>query len=156
MEIFVLRSAMGFDDNKQQWKYQTPDGQKNSLNPDVIKKSISQDMYEKHMHFVKGLREMTRSDRIIMMLLFVIELFSPDRAGLLDTALVARGQEKYSAWLRAYLDAAGPVSEARQLYPRLLLTLRDVRSLGEESAMIASKLDVDKLDPLLREVFNMS
>ncbi|XP_041368868.1 nuclear hormone receptor HR96-like [Gigantopelta aegis] len=156
MEIFVLRSAMGFDDNKQQWKYKTADGQKNSLDPDVIKKSISKDMYLKHMHFVKCLREMTRSDRVIMVLLFIIELFSPDRHGLVNKLTVSQGQEKYSMWLKAYLESVNSVFEAHQLYPKLLLMLRDVRSLGEESAMIASKLDIGKLDPLLREVFSMS
>lgn len=156
MEIMVLRSAMGFDSRAMQWKVKSTAGAgEKRLDPTVIQKNLGTGMYVEHVKFIRSLNELTRANKTIMTLLFVIELFSSDRPNLIHKDLVSKGQEKFSTWLRAYLESQVPVGEARSLYPKLLMKLLDVRSLGESSAQLASHLDITRLEPLLVEVFNL-
>lgn len=159
MEIMVLRSVMGFDAQAMAWKVRGGTGQtdkirETKLSPEMIK-SMDTGMYSDHVKFVMSLNQLTRANKTILTLLFVIELFSSDRPSLKNKELVAKGQEKFSTWLQAYLESIYPVSEARQLYPKLLMKLLDVRSLGESSAQLASHLDITRLEPLLVEIFSL-
>lgn len=156
MEIMVLRSAMGFDSRAMQWKLKSnAGGNEKRIDPTVIQKNLGTGMYVEHVKFIRSLNELTQANKTIMTLLFVIELFSSDRPNLINKDLVSKGQEKFSTWLRAYLESQIPVGEARILYPKLLMKLLDVRSLGESSAQLASHLDITRLEPLLVEVFNL-
>ena len=159
MEIMVLRSVMGFDAQAMAWKVRGGSAQTNKiceskLSPEMIK-TMDTHMYSDHVKFVMSLNQLTRANKTILTLLFVIELFSSDRPCLKNKELVAKGQEKFSTWLQAYLESIYPVSEARQLYPKLLMKLLDVRSLGESSAQLASHLDITRLEPLLVEIFSL-
>lgn len=159
MEIMVLRSVMGFDAQAMAWKVRGGSAQTNSicetkLSPEMIK-SMDTSMYSDHVKFVMSLNQLTKANKTILTLLFVIELFSSDRPSLKNKELVAKGQEKFSTWLQAYLESIYPVNEARQLYPKLLMKLLDVRSLGESSAQLASHLDITRLEPLLVEIFSL-
>ncbi|KAK3095366.1 hypothetical protein FSP39_013806 [Pinctada imbricata] len=157
MEIMVLRSAMGFDSKNMAWNVKGASQntlKEMKLSPDMIK-AVDSGIYMEHVRFVMSLNELTRANKTILTLLFVIELFSSDRPSLKNKELVSKGQEKFSAWLKAYLESIYPLSEARQLYPRLLIKLLDVRSLGESSAQLASHLDITRLEPLLVEIFSL-
>lgn len=149
-----LRSASSMDKKKLSWVFQSQDGQGN-LKTDVLH-SLGEKGFSNHMNFVCSLRQLCECDPIIMILLFVIELFSPDRANLTNKILVSRAQEKFSLWMKLYVESKYPLSEARVLYPKLLMKLTDVRSLGEHSSQMASQLDVSRMEPLLVEVFNLS
>lgn len=156
MEILVLRSAMGFDPNNQGWKLkQVQDMKEHKLDPSIIKEQLGTGMYVEHVKFVKSIHQLTLSNRTIMTLMFVIEIFSPDRPNLKNVEAVNKAQEKFTQWLRIYLESIMPVSEAQSLYPKLLMKLLDVRNLGESSAQLASHLDITKLEPLLIEVFSL-
>ncbi|XP_048747470.2 nuclear hormone receptor HR96-like isoform X4 [Ostrea edulis] len=159
MEIMVLRSVMGFDAQAMAWKVRGASMQSNNicesnLSPEMIK-TMDTGVYSEHVKFVMSLNQLTKANKTILTLLFVIELFSSDRPSLKNKELVAKGQEKFSTWLQAYLESIYPVSEARQLYPKLLMKLLDVRSLGESSAQLASHLDITRLEPLLVEIFSL-
>lgn len=158
MEIMVLRSAMGFDMSQHQWKVrETTENQarEHNMDPRIIQEQLGQSMYREHVKFVTSLHQLTRSDRTIMTLLFVIELFSPDRANLGNKESIGEAQEKFTYWLQCYLKSIMPANEAKSLYPKLIVKLLDVRNLGESSAKLASHLDIKKLEPLLIEVFNL-
>ena len=156
MEIMVLRSAMGFDPQKLQWKIKQQETvQEHGLDPKIIKEQLGQSMYTDHIQFVTSLHQLTRSNSTIMTLLFVIEIFAPDRPNIVSKEEIMRAQEKFTMWLRLYLESVMPVIEARSLYPKLLGKLADVRQLGESSSKLASHLDITKLEPLLVEVFNL-
>ncbi|KAL5021810.1 hypothetical protein ScPMuIL_000965 [Solemya velum] len=159
MEILVLRSAMGFNKQSSVWQFKTAAASKEEkikLDPSVIAKNLGQSMYADHISFVKSLHELTQSNSTIMTLLFIIELFSSDRPNLQDKDAVSEGQEKFSYWLKLYLESIYPRNEAKNVYPKLLLKLLDVRNLGEFSASMASQLDVSKMEPLLVEIFSLT
>lgn len=154
MEIFVLRSAMGFDSQEGKWKFKDSLG-KGSLDPSIIAETLGSSMFSSHIRFLFSIKELTNGDRLILLLLFIIELFSSDRPNLTNKEMVSKSQEKYSEWLKKYLDSIFPPIHARSLYPRLLMKLLDVRNLGEASAQLASQLDISRMEPLLVEVFNL-
>ncbi|XP_005089191.1 ecdysone receptor isoform X2 [Aplysia californica] len=159
MEMFVLRSAMGFDAKSNAWKFKVQQGNidqgEGKLDSGVINNTLGSSMFMQHMMFVRQIQEITKSDRIILMLLFIIQLMSPDRPNLGDKRSVSQSQERHSMWLKAYLESQHSVEEAGQLYPLLLLKLQDVRSLGAESCQLAAHLDINNLEPLLVEVFDL-
>ncbi|CAG5116546.1 unnamed protein product, partial [Candidula unifasciata] len=161
MEMFVLRSAMGFDSSHNAWKFKvqqtgSPDGPKveGKLDSSVIN-TLGSSMFMQHIQFVRQLQEVSDKNRTVLMLLFIIELMSPDRANLIDKQKVSQCQERHSMWLKAYLESIHTVAEAKVLYPKLLVKLLDVRNLGEESCQMTSSLDITNLEPLLVEVFDL-
>ncbi|XP_033757190.1 nuclear hormone receptor HR96-like [Pecten maximus] len=155
MEIMVLRSAMGFDSSQMGWKVKGQSMGEKTIGPQMIQNTLGNGMYIEHIKFVMSLNQLTQANKTIMTLLFVIELFSSDRPNVKNKELVSQGQEKFSTWLKAYLESLHPLTEARSLYPKLLMKLLDVRSLGESSAQMAAHLDITRLEPLLVEVFSL-
>ncbi|KAK3584336.1 hypothetical protein CHS0354_017506 [Potamilus streckersoni] len=156
MEILVLRSAMGYDMKMNKWKIKDNEiGKEYKLDPHMIQNALGQNMYSEHVRFVTSLHHLTQSNKTVMTLLFVIELFSADRPNIQNKELVSKTQEKFSMWLKAYLESIYSVNEARQLYPKLLVKLLDVRNLGEFSSQLAASLDITKLEPLLIEIFSL-
>ncbi|CAL1526425.1 unnamed protein product [Lymnaea stagnalis] len=163
MEMFVLRSAMGFDSKNNGWKFRmqqnagtdTPKVE-GKVDSTVINNTLGSSMFVQHINFVKQLQEVSNKDRTVLMLLFIIELMSPDRANLCDKRKVSQCQERHSMWLKAYLESVHTVAEAKAIYPKLLLKLLDVRNLGEESCQMAAHLDITNLEPLLVEVFDLN
>ncbi|CAG5131151.1 unnamed protein product [Candidula unifasciata] len=161
MEMFVLRSAMGFDSKNNGWKFKfqqssepnAPKGE-GKLDSTVIN-TLGSSMFMQHMNFVRQLQEISGNNRTVLMLLFIIDLMSPDRANLTDKQKVSQSQERHSLWLKAYLESVHTVAEAKVIYPKLLVKLLDVRDLGEESCHMASTLDITNLEPLLVEVFDL-
>lgn len=156
MEIMVLRSAMGIDPEHFKWNVKhSQDATEHKIDPSIIKEQLGMTMYNEHVKFVKGLHQLTNSNRTIMTLLFVIGIFTPERANLGNKDGVVIAQEKYRGWLLQYLESIMPVSKARKLCSDLLMKLLEVRNIGESSAKLAANLDITKLEPLLIEVFNL-
>lgn len=159
MEMFVLRSAMAFDLKKGGWKYraqqQSGSVTEGHVNAQTLNSNLGNKMYSDHMTFIMSIHQLTNGDRIVLMLLFVIGLMAADRSNLVNKALVSQAQEKFSMWLRAYLESIHTIAEAQVLYPKLMMKLIDVRHLGEASSQLAATLDISRLEPLLVEVFDL-
>jgi hypothetical protein len=156
MEIMVLGSAIGFDPKNHMWKVkQMQDTKERYIDPSIIKEQLCTGMYTEHMKFVKTLHQLTMSNNTIMTLMFVIEIFSPDRPNVKNLEAITQARGKFTHWLQMYLESIMPLCEARTLYQKLLMMLLDVRNLGESGAKLASHLDITKLEPLLIEVFDL-
>lgn len=156
MEILVLRSAVGYDPTDQKWKVRLQQAAiEHNIDPAIINEQLGFSMYQDHVKLVKSLHELTQSNAIVMILMFVIQIFTPDRPNLKNIEAVTNAQHKFMLWLRSYLESIMPVKEAKTLFPKLLLKLLDIRCLGESGAKLVSNLDISKLEPLLIEVFSL-
>lgn len=93
--------------------------------------------------------------RLACLLLFLVDLFSPDRAGLSGAcrAQVSLAQERYLILLKRYLEARCDHERARSLLPALLSALGDVRRLSEHLTRLAMRIDWSNVEPLLMEMF---
>ena len=65
MEMFVLRSAMGFDTQKGMWKYraQPQDGRvmEGKLDPTSMQNTLGMKMFTDHMDFVRSIHQLSNS-----------------------------------------------------------------------------------------------
>jgi len=114
-------------------------------------------LFEEHMKFVRSLAIDLRADETTLILLLVISLFSPDRAsesGRRD--LVSAQQEFYSSVLQQYVVSRHPIAVARVMFPRLLMKLTDIRNLNEEHSHVLLKVNPEGIQPLMKEVLDLS
>lgn len=70
-------------------------------------------MYLDYVKFVMSLNQFTKVNKIILILLFVIELFLSDRLSFKNKELVVKGQEKFFIWFQVYLEFIYFVNEVR-------------------------------------------
>jgi hypothetical protein len=114
-------------------------------------------LFEEHMKFVRSLAVDLGADETTLILLLVISLFSPDRAGEAGRRdLISAQQEFYSALLQSYVGSRYPAAVARALFPRLLMKLTDIRNLNEEHSHVLLKVNPEGIQPLMKEVLNLS
>ena len=100
------------------------------LSAEDLRPLIRSDLFEKHMAFVRSIKELD-VDEASIMLLSVIVLLTPDRPGLSDSQAVSAEQERYLVLLRNYMNWRFGESAAAHIYPKLLLKLPDLRELAE-------------------------
>ncbi|KAI1293538.1 Vitamin D3 receptor B [Halotydeus destructor] len=100
------------------------------LTANDLKPLVNQDLYEKHMTFIKSIKSMD-IDEVCIILLTVIVLLSPDRTSLSNCRAVSQAQERYLMLLRSYMTWRFGHSVAAILYPKLLLKMPDLRELAE-------------------------
>ena len=95
------------------------------------------------------------ADRLAMLILFLVELFSSDRVGLRDRDRVALAQDKYSSVLKRYVESRVTHERAKVLFPQLLLALMPSRRVAERLTRIATQIDWSNVEPLLLEMFSL-
>lgn len=155
METLVLRSAIQYDPNIGGFAVEdVTSNQRKDLKMSIISQGMGEELYTEHMKFITSFNTVAKWDKPTMILVMIINLFSPDRPDLKETAIVAQAQEKYFFLLQAYLRSKYSLYEARSIYPRLLIKLTDVRTYGEISAQQVSQAKTNQMEPLLREIFS--
>ncbi|XP_064633827.1 oxysterols receptor LXR-alpha-like isoform X2 [Lineus longissimus] len=164
MEVMILRGALKFDMVALSFKFSQAQGSEvaaGQINSKLIEKNLGKadspaGQYNGDaVQFFMSLNELVGGDKTAILLLLVIELFSPDRANLEGKIKVEAAQEQYSYLLQLHIQSKYPPEEARILYPKLLMKLVEVRELGELSSKAASRLDIQSVEPLLVEVFSL-
>ena len=116
---------------------------------------VTKDMVSEHLKFIKSFNAVAKWDKPTMVLAMIVNLFSSDRADLINRDVVARAAERYALLLQCYLKSIYRAREARSLYPQLLLTLSKVRSYGAISAQHMVRVTLSDLEPLMREMFSI-
>jgi Ligand-binding domain of nuclear hormone receptor len=157
IELLILRSVITFDAEKQHFLDPVDSEETSAMKLEQLEKAeTGLGLFDDHMRFVRTLAVDLRADETTLILLLVISLFSPDRDNLEHKDLVAAEQERYSMLLRAYLESVHPLSAARVVYPRLLMTLTDIRNLNEEHSQVLLKVNPEGIQPLMKEVLDLS
>lgn len=156
METLVLRSAIQYDPEIDGFSIEeTASKTKKGIKISMIGSALGEELLQEHKKFITSFNTVAKWDKPTMILAMIINLFSPDRPGLQNKALVTEAEEKYSLLLQAYLRSKYNLYEARSVYPRLLMKLTDVRNYGEMSAQRVSNVATHDMEPLLREIFSM-
>lgn len=81
-------------------------------------------------------------------------IFSPDRVQPPSIPVVARIQEEYAGVLRQYITMQYP-SESLMV-AHLLQQLCDIRDLNEKHTLMLLNMNLDEIEPLIIEIFDMS
>ncbi|XP_013775695.2 vitamin D3 receptor-like [Limulus polyphemus] len=149
MELCFLRGAYMFNENHMCW----PDHEKMfckaspKLLAEDLKKLVTTELFEKHMKFIEGVKDL-QIDEPTLMILLVTVLLSSDRPGLQNVDLVAREQEKYCVLLKNYMLWRYGASRASVLYPKLFLKLPNLRELTDihsDYYLSLNKLEVQEI-----------
>lgn len=133
LEMCFIWSAYMFDTERMSWpdrRLCRGESPIPTLAAADLKPLISQDLFEKHMNFIKSIKEIDVDEPTIM-LLSVIVLINPDRAELSNCQSVSQAQETYLILLRNYMNWRYGERATDRLYPKLLLKLPDLREIAE-------------------------
>jgi nuclear receptor subfamily 1 group I len=157
IELLILRSVLTFDKEKQHFLDPVDRPETRAMNIDQLRAAESgTGLFDAHMKFVRTLAIDLHADETTLILLLVISLFSPDRGRLICEPIIAAQQQEYCMLLQRYLQSRYPPSVARSLFPRLLMTLTDIRNLDEEHSHVLLKVNPEGIQPLMKEVFDLS
>lgn len=92
-------------------------------------------------------------DEVASTLLVPILLFSPDRSNIKDLELVKRLQSKYVTLANRYMNWRYGPQDTEVIFPKLLLQLVNIRTLGLAHAEIIQKvMATSSVNPLVQEV----
>ncbi|XP_013793855.1 nuclear receptor subfamily 1 group D member 2-like, partial [Limulus polyphemus] len=132
MELCFLRSAYVFDESQRAWPDQNKMFYKFSptLLAEDVKRLVSNELFEKHMEFIRGIKQLDIDEPTLMILLVTVLLCS-DRPELVNVDLVASEQEKYCVLLKNYMLWRYGSRRATVIYPKLLLKLPNLRELTD-------------------------
>lgn len=90
-----------------------------------------------------------------MILLMLIEFFNPEKSEVANVLLVKKAQEKFTYWLRCYIEAKYPEMIAKLLYQKVLLKLNDVREIGNICNEASKTFLWKDFDPLIAEILDL-
>ncbi|XP_077490355.1 nuclear receptor subfamily 1 group I member 3-like [Amblyomma americanum] len=133
LELCFLRSAMNFDGGDR-WPSRYQFGDEATSVPSVrasdVERLVPVDLWTLHRKFLLATHRL-RPDPLTLLLLSVIALLCPDRAGLRDLETLSIQQERYCALLRRYIAwrKMAPVE-----YAKVLMRLPDLRELADAHA----------------------
>ncbi|XP_074644793.1 vitamin D3 receptor-like isoform X2 [Tubulanus polymorphus] len=162
MEVMILRGALKFDPVALSFKFTEAMKGIGSINSSLIDKNLSvpdnsQLQYHGNaVHFFKSMNDLVHGNKTCILLLLLIELFSPDRPNIDNRVKVEYAQEHYSNLLQRHIANIYSADEAKGLYPKILMKLVEVRELGDTSSKAAARINVSDMEPLLVEVFSLS
>ncbi|KAG5670522.1 hypothetical protein PVAND_000780 [Polypedilum vanderplanki] len=152
-EMMILRSVMQYDSEQSFWKI--PSMSTTNLKTDILKLCPKGNVYEEHENFIKTFDLKLRTDERIVLILCAITLFSPHRSNVIHKDVIALEQNSYYFLLRRYLESVYEGCEARSIFLQLLRKINEVRRLNEEVISVYLDVEPSKVEPLLREIFDL-
>jgi len=157
IELLILRSVITFDKERQHFLDPLDREDTQAMSVEQLQSAeTGTGLFEEHMKFVRSVAIDLQADETTLILLLVISLFSPDRGSLAGNKDVSKQQERYSLLLEKYLWSKYPAMVARQLFPKLLMKLTDIRNLNEEHSHVLLKVNPEGIQPLMKEVLELT
>ncbi len=155
LEVLVLRSIKMFDVKAMQWNI-PKSGSLTRISPDMVQKMNSESavFMKQYGGFATSVLSTTRRDNVVLMMLVVLCVLSPDRAGITDRAEVERIQEEYAQVLKEYLNINFPRDKV--MFARVLQKLADIRELHDVHSKMLKNSNLTELEPLMMEIFDLS
>lgn len=154
VEVLILRSAKMFNSSTLSWQV-NKEGKDHSVSASSFKQGPPESFafIQNYQKFVGKLLRSTCNDNVVLMLLIVMTVFSPDRANPKSIAIIAKAQEEYASILQEYVlmnYAHEPL-----MFPRLLQRLTDIRDMNEKHTAMLLNMQIDQLEPLIIEIFDI-
>ncbi|GBN89580.1 Nuclear receptor subfamily 1 group D member 2 [Araneus ventricosus] len=156
LELCFIRGAYIYDDKLARWPHTGKPMYRDSptLDADDIKKLVSSELFEKHMEFIRSIKDL-HLDEATVMLLLVIVLMSPDRPGLENEVLVAKEQEKFYILMRKYMNWRYGQENNATLYPKVLLRLPDLRELNDNHTDYNLRLASEEIQQIQQKLSSL-
>lgn len=140
---------------KQEVDEPVPTGSSSSISSEILKmgNQETKTMFLTYSKFIRSLMGTIYGDLMILKFLIMLSLFSPDRQGIRNKAVVGNYQEMYANSLKKYLEVR--YSEEKNLFARCIMKLTDLRNVNEVHTKMLLKMHVEDIEPLLVEIFDL-
>jgi len=154
LEVLILRSIKMFDSEAMMWKMQRG-GNQQTVSAAALQctNTASAAFFTQYQHFAARLNTSIKCDNLILMLLIVMAVVSPDRPSITDKELVGKIQETYANILQEYIQLKYP--EEPGMFAKVLQQLAEIRELDESHMRLMMQVKVDDLQPLIKEIFDL-
>lgn len=154
VEVLILRSAKMFDTSRQGWSV-VKGGKQHSVSAASLKFGDDESMsfFGQYQRFATTLLSATQRDNVVLMLMIVMVVLSPDRSSLQAKEVVTQAQEMYADLLMEYINMRYP---KERMFAKVLQKLADIRDLNETHTRMLMHMKVEELEPLVVEIFDMS
>ena len=155
LEVLILRSLKMFDQHSMEWTVQR-NGVPRTVSAAALQYGNKESVIfmEQYQRFASNVMMAVHGDHMVLMLLIVLSIFSPDRVNLKDKEAVSAAQEEYVTLLREYITLHYPKEEL--MFAKVLQKLADIRELDELHCKMLLHMSVEQLEPLIIEIFDLS
>ncbi|KAI1885238.1 hypothetical protein AGOR_G00218110 [Albula goreensis] len=148
-EVCQIRFNMLFNEKTGKWEC----GPLTYCMDDAARAGFQRHLLDPLMKFHYTLRnlQLNESEYVLMQ---AMSLFSPDRPGVMQHAVVDRLQETFALTLKTYIDTQRMSPEKHLLYPRIMACLTEMRTMNEEyTKQLLQIQDIQPdVTPLMMEV----
>ena len=127
-----------------------------TISADILKggNSETRTMFLTYSKFIKSLMTTICGDLVVLKFMIMMSLFSPDRPGLEDTDSVQKYQEVYANVLQNYILVRYP--DRKNMFAKSIMKLTDLRNINEVHTKMLLKMQLNDIEPLLIEIFDLS
>ena len=154
LEVLILRSVKLYDSRAMEWKNNSG-SKEQSVSAAALKfgNEATIKFFKQYMQFAARFQATIQDDNIILMILIVMTVLSPDRPDIKEQDVISDAQETYASVLGEYIKANYP--EDKEMFAKSLQQLTEIRELDESHMQMMMHVQVDQLQPLIKELFGM-
>ena len=156
VEVLILRSSKMFDSSAMSWQLQSKDGEQKKVSAMALQQGNGDNIqfFQQYQKFTTALLTVTKRDNVVLMLVIVMTVLSPDRVNIKVKESVSAAQEQYASILKQYCEKKYP--KEKLMFAKILQKLADIREINETHTKMLMHMKVDELGPLIVEIFNLS
>ena len=154
LEVLILRSVKLFDSKSLQW-INTAGASEHRVSAAALQRGNKEsvEFFQQYTQFAARFQSTIKNDNIVLMILMVMTILSPDRKNIMMKGAVCNAQEAYASVLREYIKLNYP--EDKEMFAKSLHQLTEIRELDESHMQIIMKVQVSDLTDLIKEIFNL-
>ena len=155
VEVLILRSTKMFDTQNSGWMV-PKGGSKLTVQAEGLAQTNAESMsfFQQYQRFTMSFLQAIRNDNIVLMLIIVLTVLSPDRVNLKAHEQIEKVQEEYASVLKEYCQHKYPSDVL--MFAKVLQKLADIRDINETHTRMLNYMKVDELEPLIVEIFDMN
>ena len=119
-------------------------------------------VFQNHLNTVDMFIELCKSiagkiniDTSIQAIFLCILVFNPAGEGLINRRHLSNVQDTYMILLKHYFESKYTYGESKKFFAYLLSKLKDIRLTDDRFNEIAQQIPVEKIEPLMREIFQV-
>ncbi len=151
IHILLVRSVSLYDSDRDVWV--TPRG---DIPTEILKNATGfVQLHDDHVSYCKSIKMIIRDDLMIVVILLVIVLFSPEGPYVINREVVSNIQDKYLVLLKHYLESKYTYIRAAEMYPQLMSKLKELKELAEIHGKYLLDVNPSEIEPIMLEILDL-
>ncbi len=151
IHILLLRSVSLYDCERDVWV--TPKG---DIPTEILKNATGYiHLHDSHVNYCKSLKSLVGDDLIIVIILLVTVLFSPEGPHVNVREVISNIQDKYLLLLKHYLESKYSFIHAADMYPSLMSKMKELKELAESHGKYLLDINPREIEPIMLEILDL-